>query len=428
MTHSSQNQPLQSLALDANAFLRDFGELSRIGGTDGGGVERQAGSEAYRQARCWLSDWLDARGFTVTTDNIGNLFGWLEWQPGAPVILAGSHLDSQPLGGRYDGAYGVLVAAHAAHRVRRYVQELGKPLPYNIAVVDWFNEEGSRFKPSMMGSGVLTGKFALEAALETSDKDGITISDLLDSIRVRELGNPPVVRAYAEIHVEQGRVLEDAGIDIGLVTSTWAVRKYDVMVQGEQSHTGATLLEDRHDALLGAARLIVAARELAEVHSDPAVLTSVGEIEVLPNSPVVVPRRVRMALDIRSPDAELLAATDAELRERVSLIEDGVRVSIAMTPVHEWAVQSYQDTGVALARDAADTLGLSHREMSTLAGHDSTNLKDVTPTIMMFVPSVGGVAHNEAEFTRDEDCIRGLDLMTEVLTRLCSGALDETPA
>jgi N-carbamoyl-L-amino-acid hydrolase len=425
MGNTRNRSRVEPTDVDGDAFLRDFTELSRIGETPAGGVDRQAGTPAHRQARYWLSDWLEARGFAVSTDNIGNLFGVLEWTPGAPAILTGSHLDSQPLGGRYDGAYGVLAAAHAAHHVNQLVKQLEQPPTYNLAVVDWFNEEGARFKPSMMGSGVFTGKLDLTDALQATDRDGVTVSDILDSIRVRSPGHLPAVQAYAEIHVEQGRVLEDENIDIGLVASTWAARKYDVLVRGEQSHTGATVIEDRRDALVGAARLIVAVRELAERHTEPALLTSVGEIEVAPNSPVVVPSSVRMALDLRSPDTHLLAAADAELHELISAVESSTRVSISSQLIHAWGVQSYQEEGVAIAQSVAEDLGLSHRRMATLAGHDSTNLKDMMPTIMMFIPSVGGITHNEAELTRDDDCTNGLRLLTEVVLRLCTDGIDD---
>lgn len=402
-------------------FLDDFATLSSFGATPGGGVDRQAGSTADLAQRAWFAQWLSERGFTVRTDDIGNLFGVLEWVPGAPVVLTGSHLDSQPLGGRYDGAYGVLASAHAAHRLNQKVVSDQWTPSRNLAVVDWFNEEGSRFTPSMMGSSVFTGKLSGAEALATADAQSTTVAEALAGT----LGEPwsAPVESYAEIHVEQGRVLEDSGITIGLVTATWAAQKFDVVVTGEQSHTGSTVMADRRDALVGAARLVVAVRELAERFADAPLHTSVGRFDVLPNSPVVVPREVRMNVDLRSPDPAAIAAAVEQLQATSAAVSAEVGVDIDIALSHAWDQQPYQPSGVALGAAAAQRLGLSHQEMMTIAGHDSTNLKDHVPTVMLFVPSVAGVAHNEGEFTTDEDCLAGVALLSEVLSELCSDSI-----
>lgn len=407
---------------DGEAFLADFRAVSTIGETGRGGVDRQAATRADGELRRWLSSWLAIHGFRVEVDAIGNLFGVLEWTSGAPVVLSGSHLDSQPWGGKFDGAYGVVASAHAALRVARRVSESGESPPFNIAVVDWFNEEGSRFTPSMMGSSVFTGKLALETALATTDAGGTTVEEALDEIGSRGDGRVPAVRSYAEIHVEQGRVLEDEGTTIGLVTSTWAARKFDVVVDGEQSHTGSTTMADRRDALVGAARLVVAVRALAEAHTESPLHTSVARFEVEPNSPVVVARRVLMNVDLRAPDPAVLDAAEAELRAVIAEVEQEAHVTVSLRQTHGWDRQPYPASGITLAQDAATAAGLSSREIMTIAGHDSTNLKDVVPTVMLFIPSVEGIAHNERELSRDEDCVAGVDLLTEVLERLCWGA------
>lgn len=399
------------------SFLDDFATLSSFGATPAGGVDRQAGSPADLAQRTWFAQWLTERGFTVHTDDVGNLFGVLEWVPGAPVVLTGSHLDSQPLGGRFDGAYGVLASAHAAHRLNNMVAQGQLHPAVNLAVVDWFNEEGSRFTPSMMGSSVFTGKLSSAAALATVDPHDISVAQAMADT----LGEPwnYLVQSYAEIHVEQGRVLEDAGITIGLVTATWAAQKFDVVVTGAQSHTGSTIMADRRDALVGAARLVVAVRELAERYADAPLHTSVGRFDVLPNSPVVVPREVRMNVDLRSPDPEVIASAVEQLRATIAQVSAEVGVEVDFAVSHAWDQQPYPSAGVALAGAAAQRLGLSHQEMMTIAGHDSTNLKDRVPTVMLFVPSVGGVAHHEGELTTDEDCLAGVALLSEVLADLC---------
>ncbi|WGW11107.1 M20 family metallo-hydrolase [Saxibacter everestensis] len=405
------------------AVIADFHALSGFGETERGGVQREAGTEPDGGQRAWLTQWLSSRGFTVEFDQIGNQFGMLELVPGAPYVLVGSHLDSQPRGGRYDGAYGVLAAAHAANRLAGLWRDAGRTPQYNLAVVNWFNEEGSRFQPSMMGSSVYTGKLDAETALATRDLAGVTVREALEDTGCLGSGRGPEAACYAEIHIEQGRILDEEDTTIGLVESTWAANKYHLVVHGEQSHTGSTVMADRQDAMLGAAHLVVAAREIADAFTETPLHTSVGQMLIHPNSPVVVAREVRLHLDLRSADENVLAEADAMLHERFPEIEKKARVRIEKATAHSWGVLSYNPDGVKLARSAAEDLGLSHRHMMTIAGHDSTNMKDIVPTVMLFVPSVDGISHNEKEFTKDEDICAGVDLLTEVVSRLADGDL-----
>jgi N-carbamoyl-L-amino-acid hydrolase len=400
----------------------DFATMSSFGSTARGGVERQAASDADGETRAWFMEWLVARGFRVEIDMIGNIFGLLEWSPGAPYVLMGSHLDSQPLAGRYDGAYGVLAAAHAADRIHRSVLQKEEPLPFNLAVVDWFNEEGSRFKPSMMGSGVYTGKSGLDVALGTVDAAGVSVKSALDALGQRGSFVMTKPAAYAEIHIEQGRVLKREDAQIGVVEATWAANKYEVVVLGEQSHTGATVMEDRRDALYGAALTIAATRDLVDSFEEP-LHTSCSELYVFPNSPVVVAREVRMHVDLRSPESEVLAQAGEVLRRAMADIEVKADVRIEARIAHQWDRMAYQPEGVRLARDAAEALGLSHRNIMTVAGHDSTNMKDIVPSVMLFVPSEDGISHNELEFTTDADVCAGVNHLTELAERLCRGGL-----
>jgi N-carbamoyl-L-amino-acid hydrolase len=408
-------------------LLADFADLSRIGATPAGGVERQAATAEDGESRAWLAAWLAERGFTVVRDRIGNQFGLHEFVPGAPYVLAGSHLDSQPRGGRFDGAYGVLAAAHAAERLRGHYRESGTTPRFNIGVVNWFNEEGCRFKPSMMGSAVFTGTLPLDKALATTDTAGVSAADALS--RLGELGPADVFGAdrqacsYAEIHIEQGRELDKSGTTLGLVDSTWAANKYEISVVGMQAHTGATAMADRQDALFGAALAVVAVRELADRFGEE-LHTSCGQLTVYPNSPVVVAREVHMHLDLRSPSDTLLAEADAVLRQQFAEIEVRAGVRIERRFAHTWKGHVYQPEGVELARSVAADLGVSSMIVKTRAGHDSTNMKDVVPTVMLFIPSVEGISHAEAEFTADEDLCTGADVLTETLARMLEGALE----
>ena len=414
--------PSQLSTHDSAAFLADFKSMSTFGATAGGGVDRQAGTAADGQVRNWFRGLMEGHGFDVRYDAVGNQFAVLELVPGAPCIAVGSHLDSQPLGGKYDGAYGVLAGAHAAIRLLRKVRSGELAPQFNIAVVNWFNEEGCRFKPSMMGSAVFTGKLPAAQVLATTDPAGTTVREALESIGT--VGDFTLdLAAYIEIHIEQGRSLEDSGLTIGLVESTWGANKYEFIVHGEQAHTGATVIADRHDALLGASALVMAAREIADTFStrEHDVITSCGEFTVFPNSPVVVASRVELLVDVRSTDADVLAAADAELHRRVAAIEKSASVRIERGAEHIWAAKAYDQAGMVLAAECAAELGLPCGTVRTLAGHDSTNLKDVVPTIMLFVPSVEGISHNEKEFTHDADMLSGADLLTGLLGRVISG-------
>lgn len=419
-------------AADA-ALLDDFREMSTFGATPAGGVERQAATEADAENRRWLAGWLTERGFTVSYDRVGNMFGLYELVPGAPYVLAGSHLDSQPRGGRFDGAYGVLAAAHAMARLRSYY--LGRPdqAVYNLAVINWFNEEGSRFKPSMQGSGVFTGKIDLQVALETTDTEGVTVAHALadldmlgerDVFTTGEHHTPDglTVASYAEIHIEQGRELDKAGVLMGVVPSTWGANKYEISVIGAQSHTGATAIADRQDALYGAAKAVVALRELADEYGDD-LHTSCGQLNVYPNSPVVVAREVHMHLDLRSPSDDLLDEADAKLNRAFAEIEVAADVKIERRFAHTWKGHTYQPEGVTLAENVIDSLGHSHMQVRTRAGHDSTNMKDIVPTVMLFIPSVDGVSHAENEFTHDSDLTAGVDVLTETVAQMVEGRL-----
>lgn len=412
-------------------LLADFDALSEIGRTPAGGVERQAATEQDGQTRQWLAGWLRERGFTVAYDRVGNQFGLLELTPGAPYVLAGSHLDSQPRGGRFDGAYGVLAAAHAVERLRTSYRESGHRPALNLAVVNWFNEEGSRFTPSMMGSAVFVGSLPLQTALEARDTAGVSVAEALSAIGTigsgDVFGDQRRVAAYAEIHIEQGRELDKSGTVLGLVDRTWAANKYEIAVIGEQSHTGATAIADRRDALYGAALIVVALRELAERFGQE-LHTSCGQLTVLPNSPVVVPREVHMHADLRSSSDALLDAADAELHRGLAEIELKAGVEIRRRLAHGWGGQSYQPAGVELAREVAAEIGVSSQLVQTRAGHDSTNMKDLVPTVMLFVPSVEGISHAEAEYTDSEHLCRGADVLAHTLARMADGALSGASA
>ena len=406
-------------------FLTDFQHMSAVGATAGGGVDRQAGTAADLQTRAWLRDTFHAIGLTEYQDTIGNQFGVKEYIPGAPYVLLGSHLDSQPMGGKFDGAYGVLAATHAARRVMEKI-DAGQLTPaLNLAVVNWFNEEGSRFAPSMMGSSVYTGDLKLEAALAVTDKAGVSVADALAAEEVHRCDSAPQAAAYAEIHIEQGPILERAGNTIGLVDATWGAKKYAVTITGEQGHTGATPMEQRKDALYGAAKFIVAARELVDQFPEGLLHTSVSTLELFPNSPVTYAGEVTINLDLRSVDTTVLADAEVVLAQQRNAIEAVAGVEITQELTHQWGLMPYHAAGLELAEEVASELDEPFQYIKTVAGNDSTNLKEQVPTVMLFVPSRDGYSHNEKEFTTDADMLAGVDMLTGVAERLITGELVE---
>ena len=412
-------------------FLADFAAMSSFGATSGGGIDRQAASTGDIAVRAWFGEKVTEYGGRVVFDEIGNQFGIFEFTRDAPYVLVGSHLDSQPLAGRFDGSYGVLAGLHAVARNADALRSLPEPPTVNLAVVNWFNEEGSRFSPSMMGSAVYTGTLDIAEARTATDLRGVTVEDAqrkADWSPVVAGDDVPKASAYLEIHVEQGKELEKAHVPIGLVTSTWGARKFQITVRGEQGHTGSTLMTDRQDALFGAALVITSVRHMTEELEPEVLQASVSTMEVLPNSPVTISREVRMNLDLRSPDAATLTRAQERIGDIVNAAEREAKVSVELELTHSWDLNPYPVAGVELARSVAEKIGFPYREVRTVAGHDSTNMKETLPTVMLFIPSVNGISHNEREYTSDEDMLAGLTMLTATIEETVDRVRRESPA
>ncbi|EOM77051.1 Zn-dependent hydrolase [Rhodococcus rhodnii] len=404
-------------------FLADFHHVATIGATPAGGVERQAATPEDALTREWFAHFASRRGWAVTTDRIGNMFASVEFTAGAPYVLLGSHLDSQPRGGRFDGAYGVIAALHATARIADRVRADGRTPQFNVAAVNWFNEEGGRFAPSIMGSSVFAGTMDEERMLDVTDADGVSVRDALAAIGYLGTDERPEVAGYAEIHIEQGRILEHEQIRIGAVDSSWYTQKLDVEVLGEQSHTGATAMADRHDALVAAARIVLMVEEVTAEFPPEALVSSVGQMTVEPNSPIVVPRRAHLVADLRSADPEIVLAARDRLRERIDAVacERDIRIDVRDFDVRD--IQRYPEDGLELTEKVCADLGYSVRRMQTMAGHDSVPLNRIAPTVMLFVPSVDGVSHCEREFTEDADMVIGVDVLERIGWEMIHGAL-----
>ncbi|MBO0896199.1 M20 family metallo-hydrolase [Arthrobacter sunyaminii] len=407
------------------AFLKDFHDVATIGATPANGVDRQAATAEDKQTREWFAAYAETRGWEVRVDGIGNMFALVELVPGAPYVLIGSHLDSQPLGGRFDGAYGVIAGLHAASRITERL-ETGDGTPvFNLAVVNWFNEEGGRFAPSIMGSSVFAGLMDEDAMLQVRDLAGVSVQEALSGIGYLGTDQRPEVASYAEIHIEQGRILEREQLPLGAVDYSWYTQKLDIEVLGEQSHTGATAMADRHDALVAASKVILLVHDVTQKFAEEALVSSVGRMTLEPNSPIVVARRVHLVADLRSASPEIVSEARASLLADIEAIAREHDITINVNDFDIRGIQYYPEEGLELAEKVASELGLGVRRIQTMAGHDSVALNRIAPTVMLFIPSVDGVSHCEREFTRDEDMVAGLDALTELGWKLVHGALTD---
>lgn len=418
MSLSQKSSFPQPEAQDFAIFAELFNSSSRIGATALGGLHRLAASSDDGKVRRLFCDWLTAEGFEVRVDPIGNIFGLMTFDADAPYVLCGSHLDSQPTAGRFDGIYGVLSGAVAIRRLARHIAQSGETPACNLCIVNWTNEEGARYQPSLTGSSVFTGAMPLRAAQDLKDADGIRLGDAL-----RDIGFDGVsffdlpVAAYAEIHVEQSRALEEKQLAIGVVRETWAASKWRVTFKGEQNHTGPTPMAERRDALLAAAHAIVHVREAASQHG-LRMHSSVGRMEIYPNSPNVVPSRTTLLIELRSMDVSLLEESDRLLEAKFQRIaaETGTQVIIEDKQLRHPA---QLHNGVAdLAFDTCMQIGLAAEDSVTVAGHDAISLSRVCPTSLVFIPSENGLSHNEAESTSVHDMENGLRFLTAFLYRL----------
>jgi len=382
-------------------------ELARIGATPKGGVRRVTLTPADREGRELFARWCREAALDLRVDAIGNMFARRQGDDqAAPPVVMGSHLDTQPNGGRFDGAYGVM----AGLEVVRALNDAGLRTRAPLEVASWTNEEGARFVPTLMGSGVFTGVYALEDVLKNKDGDGISVGDALKAIGYRGEARPHKVGAYFEAHIEQGPVLEDTRTTIGVVQGALGQRWYDVVITGQDAHAGPTPMELRKDALLAAAGLTLEVNRIATSFPDYARGT-VGHMQVKPNSRNVIPGEVRMTVDLRNARDSTLLAMKKDLTETADRIARARRVSISLEEVVYFPPSEFAPELVARVRAAAKALGLSHRDIVSGAAHDAVYLSRVAPSAMIFVPCEGGISHNEIENARPEDCAAGCNVL-----------------
>ena len=382
--------------------------LGRIGETPRGGLHRVALTDEDRRGRDLLVRWMKEAGLRVTVDQMGNIFGQRLGTENLPPVFMGSHADSVPTGGKYDGQLGVLCALE----VIRALNDRGTRTRRPVGVVVFTNEEGARFQPAMIGSGVLAGKIALEDAYNARDRDGLRLGDELE--RIGYLGPEPCVprplRAYLELHIEQGPILEEEGLPVGVVEGIVGIAWSRVTFYGVQDHAGPTPMRIRHDALVAAAEVVRGVREIPRTIGGDMVAT-VGRLDVTPNIPNAIPGRVGMSIDLRDPaDANLdraLSMLDRIVREAAR--KEGVRTDLE----HYWRVPRtrFDREVVGAVEAAAETLGCGHRRILSGAGHDAQYMAAICPTGMIFVPSRAGRSHCEEEFTPLDDIEHGANAL-----------------
>jgi N-carbamoyl-L-amino-acid hydrolase len=400
---------LPNLAINPQRLWDMLMETAKFGGTPKGGIKRLTLTAEDKQVRDWFRSETEKLGCTVTIDEIGNMFAT---RPGKradllPIAL-GSHLDTQPTGGKFDGVLGVLGALEALKTLHESGYETNAP----IEIVNWTNEEGSRYAPAMLASGVYAGAFSRDYAYEREDRQGVTFLYALEGIGYR--GAEPVgahkFGAMFELHIEQGPILEDEGKVIGVVQGVQGMRWYEVTVTGQDAHTGATPMYLRKNALLGAARLIDRIDAIAQAHAPNAVGT-VGLIENKPNSRNVIPGEVFFTVDFRHPDDDVLIQMETEFRAALPEILDPLKLTFDEKLIWNSPAVKFAPELIDCVRVGAAKAGYDSRDMVSGAGHDAAYIARIVPTTMIFVPCLGGISHNEAESTTLEECGAGAQVL-----------------
>ena len=390
----------RNLSIDGDRLWNSIMEIAKIGATEKGGSRRLALTDLDREARDVFVAWCEDAGCAVSIDQMGNIFARRPGSdPNAAAVMTGSHLDTQPTGGRFDGVYGVL----AGLEVIRTLNDLGTQTERPIDVVVWTNEEGSRFAPSMISSGVFAGEFTLEHGLSRPDPDGLTIGEELQ--RIGYAGDEEVgardVHAYFEAHIEQGPILEAEDKTIGVVTGAQGQRWYEVTLTGVESHAGPTPMDRRKDALLGAARLVELVNRIGLDHP-PHGCATVGMIDSYPNSRNVIPGRVFLTIDFRHPDDDVLAQMDSDMRAGLIDIATDIGLELAIEQILCLPPVVFDDDCVAAVRQATEAQGYTRRDMVSGAGHDACNIAAIAATSMIFIPCIDGISHNEVEDAKPE--------------------------
>jgi beta-ureidopropionase / N-carbamoyl-L-amino-acid hydrolase len=390
--------------------------MARIGATAHGGCNRQALTDGDLEGRELFSSWAQASGCTVRVDAIGNLFVRRPGRENAlPVVMTGSHLDTQPTGGKFDGVYGVLAGLEVVETLNDHAITTSHP----IEVAVWCNEEGCRFPLAMMGSAVWSGRLPLATAYALTDRDGNSVREELERLGVNlqtPLSRQPV-KAALEVHIEQGPVLEQQARNIGIVTGVQHMSRHEIVVEGQEAHAGPTPMDMRRDPIRVLADVLPALYAAAAKRGPQARIT-IGFIETLPGSPNTVPGRLRFTVDLRHPDGAHYRSLREEVTQLVRAALERHALGGEIRCVWEAPGVVFDAACISAVRRAAGILGCDAMEMVSGAGHDSCNLAAVVPTAMIFVPCAGGLSHNEAESALPADLETGANVLLHAMMSL----------
>lgn len=407
---------IDCLRIDDNRLWQSLMALAQIGATPKGGVCRIALTDEDKAGRDQVVQWFRDAGLQVRVDEVGNVFGRRPGtDPQARAVATGSHIDTQPTGGKFDGNYGVL----AGLEVMRTLNSHGIQTVAPLEVAFWMNEEGTRFTPVMMGSGAFAGIFGADHIRSQQDGAGLTVGEEL--ARIGYLGDVAcgdvpggAFAAYFEAHIEQGPVLEAYDKPIGIVSGALGQQWYDVTVTGMDAHAGPTPMNLRHDAMLAAARMVDAVNRIA-LDQAPHGRGTVGHLQVLPNSRNVIPGQVKFSVDFRNLSQTGLDAMDAAMRTEFARLADQCQCQVEITQVVRFAPCIFHPGCVASVRGAADRLGYAHMEVVSGAGHDAVYVHSVAPTAMIFVPCKDGISHNEIEDAKSEHLAAGCNVLLHAM-------------
>lgn len=408
------------IRVDKARLWRDLQRMGEIGATATGGVRRLALSAEDKAGRDLFVSWCQNAGYVVRVDAVGNIYARRDGKgEAAPPVVTGSHLDSQPVAGKYDGPYGVLAGLEALRTLDQYKVATRRP----IDVVVWTNEEGARFQPPSLAAAVVAGSIAPDAAFDATDSDGVRFGDALRSIGYAGTIDPvrPSMHCYIEAHIEQGPILELTCRDIGVVKGVVGVHAYQVELTGQGAHTGTTPTSYRKDALVGAAHIIEGVRKLA-IRYEPKGRASVAFVQVSPNARSVIAERVTLTADCRNTDETELEQMRAEL---LSIFAEAARLERLALNIHNyWSVSPthFSSTCIDAIRGAADRLGYTHDDIYSGAGHDAMHLARITPAAMIFIPCKDGLSHHEGESITAEQAEAGANVLLHALVELAGSA------
>ncbi|TKB45372.1 Zn-dependent hydrolase [Thalassotalea mangrovi] len=420
MSTSISQDPIEDnqsrLSINGERLWQSLMLMAKIGATDKGGCNRQALTELDKQGRELFITWCEQAGCETRYDEMGNLF---VRRPGRentlPPVLTGSHLDTQPTGGKFDGVYGVL----AGLEVIRTLNDLNIETLHPLEVVAWTNEEGARFSPAMIGSGVWSGEFTLDYGWSRTDKQGISIKDEL--VNHNMLGAAKcqafAVKAAFELHIEQGPILENEALQIGIVQGVQGMRWYDLTITGKPVHAGPTPMEQRQDPFMGLADISKRLYQLAEQYA-PWSRVTFGDIKALPGSRNTVPEQLVLAVDLRHPEQAVLEQMDLQFRQIVAEVCEQYQLIGEIRDEWNSPAVSFDKACVNAVTNAVAQLGYSAKTMFSGAGHDSVYVSRVAPTSMIFIPCEGGISHNEAENATPQDITAGANVLLAAMVEM----------